>query len=358
MMTCIYFGIPKAPKRPSTKQPPSFVGFLYLSAGFALLFAALDQGQRLDWWRSGLFTSFLVSGVFLLLCALVRRLRSPNFLVDLPYLRKWNTVLLAFALFSFRFVLLGTIIIIPQSLSIRGLDAEQLGPAVAWTATFELILAFVGALLLYRGIDSRLLMAIGFTAIAFACVINADFTSAWAPENYFRAELLMAVGQSFAMLGLVSSLILQAAFSGGLEAPQRALTFSAFFHTIRLLGGQMGVAYMGHFIADHEKLHSNLLGLQVQSGKWITDGTVRHLAAGLAAKSTGLAAATGRALGIIDSKVRLQAYSLTFIDAFHLVAWACALMLLLTAVLRKSPLSFGDLPALQSGATSMQENKP
>ena len=214
MMTCIYFGIPKAPKRPSTKQPPSFVGFLYLSAGFALLFAALDQGQRLDWWRSGLFTSLLVSGVFLLLCALVRRLRSPNFLVDLPYLRKWNTVLLAFALFSFRFVLLGTIIIVPQSLSIRGLDAEQLGSAVAWTATFELILAFVGALLLYRGIDSRLLMAIGFTAIAFACVINADFTSAWAPENYFRAELLMAVGQSFAMLGLVSSLILQAAFSG------------------------------------------------------------------------------------------------------------------------------------------------
>ena len=116
--------------------------------------------------------------------------------------------------------------------------------------------------------------------------------------------------------------------------------------------------YMGHFIADHEKLHSNLLGLQVQSGKWITDGTVRHLAAGLAAKSTGLAAATGRALGIIDSKVRLQAYSLTFIDAFHLVAWACALMLLLTAVLRKSQLSFGELPALQSGATSMQENKP
>lgn len=358
MMACIYLGIPEAPKRPSTKQPPSFVGFLYLSAGFALLFAALDQGQRLDWWRSGVFMSLLVSGVFLLLCALVRRLRMPNFLVDLPYLRKWNTILLAFALFSFRFVLLGTIIIIPQSLSVRGLDAEQFGPAIAWTAAFELILAFVGALLLYKGIDSRLLMAVGFTAIAFACAINADFTSAWAPENYFRSELLMAVGQSFAMLGLVSSLILQAAFSGGLEAPQRALTFSAFFHTVRLLGGQVGVAFMGYFIANHEKLHSNLLGQQVQSGNWITDGTVRHLAAGLAGKSTGLAAATGRAVGIVDSKLRLQAYTLTFIDAFHLIAWACALMLLVTAVLRKSPGSFGELSTLQPGPTSTQESKP
>jgi DHA2 family multidrug resistance protein len=358
MMACIYLGIPEAPKRPSTKQPPSFAGFLYMSAGCALLYAALDQGQRLDWWRSGVFTSLLVSGLFLLLCALVRRLRIPNFLVDLPYLRKWNTILLAFALFSFRFVLLGTIIIIPQSLSVRGLDAEQFAPAIAWTAAFDLILAFVGALLLYKGIDSRLLMAVGFTAIAFACVINADFTSAWAPENYFRSELLMAVGQSFALLGLVSSLILQAAFSGGLEAPQRALTFAAFFHTVRLLGGQVGVAFMGYFIVNHEKLHSNLLGQQVQSGNWITDGTVRHLAAGLAGKSTGLAAATGRAVGIVDSKLRLQSYSLTFIDAFHLIAWACAVMLLVTAVLRKSPVSFGELSAQQSGPTSTQESKP
>lgn len=357
MMACIYLGIPASPKPQSKKQPPSFVGFLYLSAGCALLFAALDQGQRLDWWRSGLFTGLFAGGVFLLLSALLRRLRSPNFLVDLPYLRQWNTILLAIALFTFRFVLLATILIIPQTLAVRGLDAEQLGPAVLWTAVFELTLAFIGALLLYKGIDSRLLMAIGFTAIAFACVINANFTSAWAPENYFRSELLMAVGQSFAMLGLVSSLVLQAAFSGGLEAPQKALTFAAFFHTVRLLGGQAGVALMGHFIANREKLHSNLLGLQVQSGEWITESTVRHLTAGLAAKSSGLLGAAGRALGIIDSKLRLQAYSLTFIDAFHLVAWTCAGMLLVTAVLRKSPLNFSQLPSLQ-GPTSTQRNHP
>src|ERR1700676_4302583 len=55
MLGCIYCGIPAAPpgKKPGTA--PSFAGFLYASAGFAMLFAALDQGQRLDWWRSGLF---------------------------------------------------------------------------------------------------------------------------------------------------------------------------------------------------------------------------------------------------------------------------------------------------------------
>jgi MFS transporter, DHA2 family, multidrug resistance protein len=356
MMACIYFGIAPTRKSQTRKQPPSFLGFLYLSAGFALLFAALDQGERLDWWRSGTFTALSITGIFLLLCALLRRLHSPNVLVDLPYLRQWNTILLAVALFSFRFALLATIIIIPQSLSVRGLDASQYGPAVVWTGICELFLAFIGALLLNRGTDNRLLMAIGFTAVAFACLINASFTSAWSPDDYYRSELLMGVGQSLAMMGLVSSLVLQAAFSGGLSAPQRALTFAAFFHTVRLLGGQAGVSFMGHFIAEREKLHSNFLGLHVQSGSWLTDGTLHGLAAGLSAKSSGLVAATGRAAGIIDSKLRLQAYSLTFIDAFHLISWSCVGMLVLTAVLRKAPLNFRQLPALQQ-PNSIPRNK-
>jgi MFS transporter, DHA2 family, multidrug resistance protein len=357
MMACIYLGIAPLARPQSKKQPPSFTAFFYLSAGFALLFAALDQGQRLDWWRSATFTALFASGMFLLLSSLFRHLRSPNFLVDLPYLREWNTILLAVALFVFRFVLLATIIIIPQSLSVRGLEAQQYGPAVLWTAVFELFLAFVGALLLSKGFDSRLLMAIGFTAVAFACLINANFTSAWAPENYFRSELLMGVGQSFAIMGLVASLVLQAAFSGGLNAPQRALTFAAFFHTVRLLGGQVGVAFMGHFIADREKLHSNLLGLHVQPGSWVTVGTLHGLAAGLSTKSSGLMAATGRASEIIDTKLRLQAYSLTFIDAFHLVAWTCAGMLLLTAFLRRAPMTFGQIALLQERAISTQRKQ-
>ena len=358
MMACIYFGIPKSPQPQSQKEPPSFAGFLYLSAGFALLYASLDQGQRLDWWRSGLFNALIAGAVLFLLCGLGKRLRRPNFLIDLPYLRNWNTILLGFALYSFRFVFLGTIVIIPQSLSVRGLDPEQLGPAVFWTAVFELALGFIGASLLYKGIDSHLLMAIGFTAVAFACLINADFTSAWAPENYYRSELLMAIGQSFAMLGVVSSLILQATFSGALEAPQRILTFSAFVHTVRLLGGQAGAVFLGHFIVDREKLHSNLLGLHVQAGNWLTDGSLHGLAASLAGRSNGVVGATGRALDIVDSKLRLQAYALTFIDAFHLLVWACAAMLLVTAILRRSPMNFRQLPALQQGSNSPQEGRP
>jgi len=347
MAACIYFGIPANPAGKKSSEPPSFAGFLYASAGFAMLYAAIDQGERLDWWRSGVFTALFVGGSFFLLCSLVRRLRSANPLVDLPYLRQWNTLLLGLGLFVFRFNLLSTIILIPQTLAIHGFEPDQIGPAIIWSAAPLLPLAFAAGLFLRENLDSRLLMAAGFACMAFAACLNAEITSAWSAANYYRTELLLGVGQSFAFIGLVSTIILQGIFSGGLSKPQWILTFSAFFHTIRLFGGQIGAVLMGHFIAQREKLHSNLLGLHVDRGNWIADGSIRHLTAGLFSKSDGLDAATGRAIGVISGRLRLEAYTLTFIDGFHLLAWSCVAALLLIALLHRSPMNYGDLNAFQ-----------
>jgi MFS transporter, DHA2 family, multidrug resistance protein len=357
MAACIYFGIPaSAPHKKSVA--PSFAAFLYGSTGFAMLYAAFDQGERLDWWRSGVFNALFFGGLFFLIAATIRRLRGPNPLVDMPYLRQWNTLLLGIGLFLFRFCLVATIILIPQSLAIHGFEADQIGPAIIWSALPLILLAFLAGLLLLDKFDSRLLMASGFVFMAFACYLNAELTSAWSASNYYRTELLTGLGQSFAFIGLVATIILQGIFSGGLAEPQRILTFSAFFHTVRLFGGELGAVFMGHFVAQREKLHSNLLGLHLQSGNWIADGNIRGLAAGMYSKSSGLTAATGRAIGILSGRVRLQAYTLSIIDGFYLVAWACVVALLLTSLLKKSPLNYGDLSAVQQQPPEPQEAKP
>ena len=104
---------------------------------------------------------------------------------------------------------------------------------------------------------------------------------------------------------------------------------------------------MGHFVAQREKLHPNLLGLHVQGGNWVTDSNIRQLTAGFFSKSAGYAAATGRAVGVIGGRLRLQAYTLSIIDGFYLVAWACVAGLVLVFLLRRSPLNYGDLSAIQ-----------
>ena len=357
MMVCIYLGIPPAPPRKKGGSAPSFVGFLYLSAGLALIFAALQQGQRLDWWGSGVFNAWFWSGSFFLLCALIRRLRASNPLVAMPYLWKRNTILLGSLLFWFRFTLCTTIILVPEALAIRGLESDQIGPAIIWSALPLLPVAFTAALLLLRKVDPRLLFATGLACTAFAAWLNSQYSSAWAAENFYRTELLTGVGQAFAFIGLVGCIVLQAIFTGGLAKPERALTFSAFFHVVRLFGGTAGAIYMGHFIAHREQLHSNLLGLHVTGGNWITDQNLRAMTAWLSAKSSGMAATGARAADLIAARIRLQAYSLSILDGFLLISLSCACALILIALLRKSPLDYGDLSTMQQISNLEKESK-
>jgi DHA2 family multidrug resistance protein len=357
MMICIYYGIPKASSAKKSGEAPSFAGFLYASVGLAMLLAACEQGERLDWWRSGVFNALFAAGTFFLLCALVRRLCGPNALVALPYLLKWNTVLLGILLFWFRFTLCTTIILVPQALAIRGFEPDQIGPAIIWSAIPLIPLAFTAALLLLRKFDPRLLFAIGLACTAFAAWLNSQYSSTWAAENFYRTELLTGVGQAFAFIGLVGCIVLQAIFAGALAKPEWVLTFSAFFHTIRIFGGTAGAIYMGHFVAQREKLHSNLLGLHVRSGDWITGQNVHGLTTGLYAKSSGMAAAGARAIDLIATRLRLQAYSLSINDGFLLIAWSCAFALILVALLRQSPLDYGDLSTQQRIPASTKESK-
>jgi DHA2 family multidrug resistance protein len=357
MMICIYYGIPPTNSAKKSGEAPSFAGFLYASLGLAMLLVACEQGERLDWWRSGLFNALFVGGAFFLLCALVRRLLGPNPLVALPYLLKWNTMLLGSLLFWFRFTLCTTIILIPQALAIRGFEPDQIGPAIIWSAIPLIPLAFTAALLLLRKFDSRLLLAIGLACTAFAAWLNSHYSSTWAAENFYRTELLTGTGQAFAFIGLVGCIVLQAIFAGALAKPEWVLTFSAFFHTIRIFGGTAGAIYMGHFLAQREKLHSNLLGLHVSGGNWITGQNVHAMSAGLYVKSSGMAGAGARAVDLIAARLRLQAYSLSIVDGFLLIAWSCTCALIFVALLRRSPLDYGDLSTQQQIQAPAKESK-
>ena len=62
-------------------------------------------------------------------------------------------------------------------------------------------------------------------------------------------------------------------------------------------------------------------------------------------------------MGVISARVRLQAYTLSINDGFYLVAWVCAVMLVLTVLLRKSPLNYGDLAVIQEQLHAPEEAK-
>ena len=346
MIALVHFGIPWQPlPKPQPGHPaPNWRGFLYASLGAALLYIALDQGQRLDWFHSSLIIGLVAAGVLLVLAAVVRHFLLPNPLVNYQFLIRRNTLLLALVLVSFRFIMLATVVSIPSFLgSVRGFLPLQEAPILAWVALPQFVLG-IAAMALMRRIDPRLILATGFGLVGLACLLDARVTSVWAGTDFGIPQAVMAVGLALAFNSMVGSIVLEVLDSGALTRPADVLTFAGFFQVARLFGGEMGATFMGHFIAVREQFHSNMLGLNVQSGNGLTDYRLRGLQHAFASHSTGLTA-IGRAAEVVGLQVRQQAFTLAISDSFLLVAACCVACLIVVAFMSKVPTQYRQVIA-------------
>jgi DHA2 family multidrug resistance protein len=160
-------------------------------------------------------------------------------------------------------------------------------------------------------------------------------------------ELLLAAGFAATYVGLVGNIVLEGLEAGALKSASNAATFSGLMHFVRIFGGQVGVAVMTRFITVREEFHSNLLGLHVQAGSWLTDERLRMLSAGLLPGSTGPEEAQYRAVGILSQQVRAQAYTLATSDGFVLIGWMVVAYLLLMLFLQPGKVTYKDLRNMQ-----------
>jgi len=296
-----------------------------LGATVATLYIALDQGQRLDWYHSSLILELTVSGVFLVLVAVIRRFLLPNPLINYRFLLRSNA--LPLAPICFRFVMLATIVSIPSFLgSVKDFLPLQESSVPAWVAVPQFILG-VAAMALMRKIDPRLILTAGFSLVAIACFMNARVISVWAGPNFGMSQAVMAIGLSLA-----------------LTRPADILTFAGFFQVTRLFGGEMGATFMGHFIPVHEQLHTNIFGLSVQLGNTLTDNRLLGLCGAFAHYSTGLRA-TVRAAEVLALQVRQQGFTLAIADSFVLSATCCVACLVVVAFMSAVPTQYHQIIA-------------
>jgi DHA2 family multidrug resistance protein len=345
MMICVYLGIPRqsAPKDPM----PSWRGFTYFSLGLALLYGALDQGERLDWLHSGVIVAMFAAGLFLVVAAWVRRILQPNPILKLDFLNSRNIIIIGLSIFIFKFAHLATIVLVPGFLSnIQQYRPLQTGHALAWVAVPMFAVVWLVAAIIVRT-NSRLILAVGLTAASAGCWICAHLDSSWAGSSFETVELLLATGFACTYVGLVGSIVLEGLEAGALTSAAKAATLSGFMHFIRIFGGQIGVAVMTRFITVRERFHSNMLGLNVQAGNWLTDQRLHMLTGGLLPASTGLEESQARAAVLLSKQVGAQAYTLAIGDGFIFIGWMAVAYLLLMLFLRPGKVSYKDLRKMQ-----------
>jgi DHA2 family multidrug resistance protein len=340
MILCVYLGVPR---RVAAGAIPSWRGFAYFSLALSLLYGALDQGERLDWFHSGVVVAMSITGGFLLAATFIRRKLQPNPLVNLSFVSSRNIIILATSIFVFKFVHLASIILIPGFLgNIQRYRAMDTGHALAWIALPQFAVVWlVAAAIIFT--NSRLILATGLTIVGASSLVCAHLDSSWAGSSFPTMELVLATGLACVYIGLVSSIVLVGLEKGALNSAAAAATFSGFMHAFRIFGGQVGVSIMNRFLTVREEFHSNMLGLHVQIGNWLTDERLRTVSLGLLPGSSGQEEAQARAAALLNQEVHVQAYTLAIADSFVLIAFVTAAFLLVMLLMTPVKLTYQDL---------------
>ena len=331
MAWCVHRGIPREPVNWPLARTADWFGIATLGGGLAMAFAALDQGNRLDWLGSGLIVGLLAGGGLLVGAFFVheRFTRAPW--IDLRYAVFGPLPLLMLLITLLRLAILSTSVLLPQFLAtVQGYRALETGPALLAIAVPQLAIAPLAGLLLRR-LDARWLMATGFAVVGLACwLVSLELTRDWVTINFLPSQAMQAIGQTLAMSAVIFFSMLHL-------RPADAMTFGVILQTARLFGGEAGAAMISTFLRMREQVESNLIGLHVQSGSMLTMERLQNYAAAVQARSTGNSEARARAVELLFQAVRTQANVQSYVDGFALVALIMVATLALVALLGAAP---------------------
>jgi DHA2 family multidrug resistance protein len=326
MACCLHFGVRYQPPAPAAMHRDPY-GLISCGLGLALLYAALDQGNRLDWTSSGLIWGLGLAGIFMLVAFIIHEKTTPFPWLDFRVVigRPMPYLLLMIALL--RLTILSTAYLIPYFLGgVRGFRALQVGDTLIWIAIPQLVICPVAALMLRRA-DPRILASIGLCLVGVACLMVAyTLTPVWGSDQFLLSQLLQAVGQSFALSGIV--------FNGVLNLrPQDALSFGAMLQIARLFGGEVGQAFVATTARVREQRASNLIGQHLHAGAHNVGERLATYAHVIQQHGEQPAAAPE----LLARIVRLMATTQATIDAFVAVAGCAGFGLFVLIVLVPAP---------------------
>lgn len=329
MALLTYWGTPHEPVNEELVKDADWGGMLLLGCGTAMIFAGLDQGNRLDWLNSGTVVSLLVSGGVLTVGFFVNEA-----LVEKPW--AYATVLLSrnigLALLT---VLLFTLTSLSNSslapgflTNITQLRLDQSGPLFLIYATLPMLVLVPLSVYLVKTHDLRITLIVGLAAFAAAGLLGTQLTHEWSLADFIPMALLQSVGQCFALFAAVM-------FALANSNPDRSTAFAAYIQVMRLCGAEFGVSLMATWLRIREQVSSNLLGLNVARG----DADLVHTLSQMAAPfvSHGASATATRATSTLAAAMQREANTLAYIDAFWLTTWFAILALVCVAFMNPPP---------------------
>jgi DHA2 family multidrug resistance protein len=280
-----------------------------------LLYAGLDEGNRLDWFESGEIGALIGGGLLLFAAFLLwQRYAGKPFAHPRVLANRNGTMAMLIGLF-FGMLNMGSAMLIPNFLgTVGGLKAEQSGD-ILWVVVALQLVCVPLAMFSIRRLDARLTLAFGIVCMMIGCWYGSQVTHEWRGTDFLPVVLWFAPGCAFCFLSIM---VLAVANS----RPPDILSVLAYAQIARVLAPTFSAAIVSTLLRKREAVHSALLAPYVDSARDI----VRH----------ALANGPG-AVSMLGNLVRREAYVLAFHDLNMYGFWCGVAGLCLVALMRSSP---------------------
>lgn len=250
----VAWGIPKLPLALPRLKQANWFGMALGVPGLMLLVVGVDQGVRLDWFRSPLIVAALLIGTVFTVLFLASEWRHPAPFNRLQLLGRRN-VWLGFFSLAVLLMVMATAVTLPASVlgQAQGFRMQQSAAIGLMVGLPQLVLGPCVALLLYRRwVDARHVFAAGLACMAAACWLASGITSEWMVHQFLWAEILQAVGQPMAMVAL---LFLVTSVVQPMEGPFLA----GMVNIVRVFSATVGGAVIGQLTAVRTRFHTDML---------------------------------------------------------------------------------------------------
>src|SRR5258705_7680247 len=259
----VYLGTPHEEVNRPLLRDADWGGMLLLGTGVSMIYAGLDQGNRLDWLGSGTVMALLVSGGLLCVAFLINEamVRQPWAHIDVLFSRNVGLSLVVILLYTP--TSLSNSSLVPNFLSVVGqLRPEQTGTLLLVYGALPMFVMVPVSIFLLRHVDPRFVLIAGLSAFAAANLLGTQLTHDWALGDFVPIVILQSIGQAFTLLPII---ILALSNSD----PTRATAFTAYIQIMRLGGAEIGVALMGTWLRVREQIHSNFIGQHLANGSQV-----------------------------------------------------------------------------------------
>ena len=325
----VYLGTPREPVNKALLGEADWGGMLLLGTGVSMIYAGLDQGNRLDWLGSGTVMALLTCGGVLCVAFLINEMmvRQPWAHINVLFSRNVGLSLIVILLYTL--ASLSNSSLVPNFLSVvGGLRPEQTGTLLMVYGALPMFVMVPVSIFLLRHVDPRFVLVVGLSAFAAANLLGTRLTHDWALGDFIPIVVLQSIGQAFTLLPIIILALSNSDFS-------RATAFAAYIQIMRLGGAEIGVALMGTWLRVREQIHSNFIGQHLDSGSAGVARMLKQLSDHFAGH--GAATAPARAFGSLSALVARESNVLAYIDAFWLTFWIAIVALGVVAFITRAP---------------------